>query len=291
MRGIHQCLEILGSSIGAFGSEQRHAVIAPIPFAGKFGYRHQFDGRHPKCDKMIELLNGGEKRALRRKGADMELVDNGFFPRSSGPPIAFPAVSAWVDDLARPMDVIGLESRDRIGHVLTTGQDVAIKAARAHAINELAMPAIVQRRELHGCRIPSEQNRDRLHVRGPQPKLHTFFVENGSKTHIVRPPPHFCALGSDCRRVLVSFQSHCHRARPSLGGGRPQPSSNRARMLFALPAARKVLELRTRCYMRCSLTCWKEREIFVTIHIPLVCTKLGSSCAAETAGMALFQKF
>src|SRR4051794_36957903 len=105
MRSIHQCLEILGSSIGAFGSEQPHAVIAPIPFTGKFGYRHQFDRGHPNCDKMIELRNGGEKRALRRECADVELVDDGFFPRSSGPPIAFPAVSAWVNDLARPMNI------------------------------------------------------------------------------------------------------------------------------------------------------------------------------------------
>jgi hypothetical protein len=53
-------------------------------------------------------------------------------------------VSARVNHLARPMNIVGLESRDRVRHVLATRQDVAVKATGpTPSMNWLYQPSFI----------------------------------------------------------------------------------------------------------------------------------------------------
>ena len=73
VRGVDQRLEIFRPAIGAVRREEQHAVVAPVPAAGKIGDRHQLDRGEARLGDMVELVDRGAKRAVARERADMQL--------------------------------------------------------------------------------------------------------------------------------------------------------------------------------------------------------------------------
>ena len=124
VRGIDQRLEILRPAVGAVGRVKQHAVVAPVPAAGEIGDRHQLDRGEARVGDVVELVDGAAKRALLGERADMQLEKHAFVPRPADPAARLPVIG-WIDHLARPMHVVGLEARRRIGHL-----DLAVDAER-----------------------------------------------------------------------------------------------------------------------------------------------------------------
>jgi len=76
MRRIDKALERVLVPIDVRRRKQVDAVVAPIPSAGKFRQRHQFDERDPAIFQFIQLSNRGIEAALRSECADMELINH-----------------------------------------------------------------------------------------------------------------------------------------------------------------------------------------------------------------------
>ena len=80
MGGVDEGLQVFRAAIGIGRREGQHAVIAPVPPAGKSGNRHDLDGSDAEIDQMVQLADGGAKRAFRCESADVQLVDDGLLP-------------------------------------------------------------------------------------------------------------------------------------------------------------------------------------------------------------------
>ena len=76
MRRIHQLREPDRAPVRVVRGVGQHAVVAPaaIPRKGRDG--HQLDGRDSEPGKRRKPPDRGRERALRREGADVELVDH-----------------------------------------------------------------------------------------------------------------------------------------------------------------------------------------------------------------------
>ena len=117
VRGLDESLEVVRSSVACVRSVRKGSVIAPVPAALEVADRHDLDGRHPEVREVVQLKSGARKRALGRKSADMEFVKHHVVPFAACPGLA-PAICAWIDRLARTVDVVGLKARRRIWNAL-----------------------------------------------------------------------------------------------------------------------------------------------------------------------------
>jgi hypothetical protein len=115
MRGRDQRLQFVGRAIACIRRERQHAVVSPVARAREIGERHQLDGRDAKLGQVIQAFLHAAKGACRRKRADVKLVERGLVPRSPRPVLIGPVEIVGVDDFARAMHVIRVESRRRIG--------------------------------------------------------------------------------------------------------------------------------------------------------------------------------
>ena len=63
--------------------EKRHTVVAPAVLPIKSSHGHQLNVRHAKLGQVIELPSRGIECALRRKGSDVQFIDDRAFKRSA----------------------------------------------------------------------------------------------------------------------------------------------------------------------------------------------------------------
>src|SRR5260370_7475850 len=91
------------------------AVVAQVPAARKVPNRLDLDRGHAKGNQMVELAYRGPKGALRRKGPDVQLVDNRLFPGAAAPAGIAPDGGPRVDPLPRPLHILPLLPRARAG--------------------------------------------------------------------------------------------------------------------------------------------------------------------------------
>src|ERR1700722_10103282 len=114
----------------------------------------------------------------------MEFVKHDLVPCAACPGLA-PAVGAWVDRLARAVDVVRLKTRRWIGNALSTGQRKHVACARTQSVHEDFEESIPIRRHRDGIATVDHQ-RDLLFLRGPETKAYPSFLERRA----VRPPQH-----------------------------------------------------------------------------------------------------
>src|SRR6267154_212370 len=74
MRGIHQQLQIVRSSVTILSGKRIHAVIAPIPRARKLRDRHYLDSGYAKSGKSIECGAQGIEGSFICEGSYMQFV-------------------------------------------------------------------------------------------------------------------------------------------------------------------------------------------------------------------------
>jgi hypothetical protein len=98
MGGVNQRSKIIGCSVTARRCKQCNAVVPPVVVAGKVADGHDLDGRYPEVCERLELAHGGAERALRCKGADVELIDGQVVEGRRRPCAVRPPVLRRVDD-------------------------------------------------------------------------------------------------------------------------------------------------------------------------------------------------
>src|SRR5260370_27706345 len=123
------------------------AVVAQVPAARKVPNRLDLDRGHAKGNQMAELAYRGPKGALRRKGPDVQLVDNRLFPGAAAPAGIAPDVGPRVDHLARPVHILRLIARGRVGNAQAVRKHEAISRAGAGAIGHELVPTLAH--QLH----------------------------------------------------------------------------------------------------------------------------------------------
>src|SRR5947207_15982034 len=101
MGGFDEYLQVLGPSVGRIRGVWQHAVVAPVSAAGEITDRHDLDRGDTERNQMVQLADCGPKRTLRRKSADVQLVDHCFTPGASAPAGVAPSVGRRIDDLTR----------------------------------------------------------------------------------------------------------------------------------------------------------------------------------------------
>ena len=77
---------------------QIHSVIAPSTFAGKISDRHQLNVGHAQFFQIIQVGFSRFERSFRRKGADMQLVNECAGERRRLPEVIAPRESRVIDD-------------------------------------------------------------------------------------------------------------------------------------------------------------------------------------------------
>ncbi len=167
VRGIDQRTQIVGTAVGTVGRVEQHTVITPVAAAGEISHRHQLDRGEAGVDHVIELVDGRAEGALGREGADMQLEDDGLFPRTAAPVRRAPLVGRVIDDLARAHHVVGLERRGGIGNLEPAIDAESIMRAGTRIRERECVPAVRLRRHRRGA-IGNEL--DRFRRRRPQSK-------------------------------------------------------------------------------------------------------------------------
>ena len=142
MRRLDEGLEVFRSSVACVRSVRKGSVIAPIPAALEVADRHDLDGGHPEVREMIQLASGPRERALRGKSAEMEFVKNDVAPFAASPGLA-PAIGAWIDRLARAVDVVRLKARRGIGNALSAREHKPIACAGRQTVDQDFVKAIL----------------------------------------------------------------------------------------------------------------------------------------------------
>ncbi len=116
MGGVDERAQVVRLAVGAGGRVEHHAVVTPVPAAGKIRQRHELDGRDAEFLQVVELVDGGEERAFRRERADMQFVDHQIV--SARPAVGCRRAATRTrrrHDLRRTVDTLGLEARERVG--------------------------------------------------------------------------------------------------------------------------------------------------------------------------------
>ncbi len=182
MTGVDEALQILGPAVAAVGREDQHAVIAPIPLAGKIRYRHQLDGGDAEAHQVVEVTLDAGEIAARGEGAGMELVEHDLLPAPAAPVGIAPVIAARIDDLARPVHVLGLVARGRVWHRLAI-DNVAVAAAGAGRRGGQLEPAVARarHRQLAGVLEPQ---RHRLRLGRPQAEAHALADQLGAERQL-----------------------------------------------------------------------------------------------------------
>ena len=129
VRSVDKPREPLRPAVDGVGRRVEHAVVAPATGTGEGRDGHQLDRRHAQLAKPGQPGRDRSERALRREGADVELVENELVDRPSGPAAVVPGKRPRIDDLRRAADAERLGTRARIGQLEAVVEDVPVEVA------------------------------------------------------------------------------------------------------------------------------------------------------------------
>ena len=115
VRPVHERAQVVRAAVALARREEVGAVVAPVAEAGEGGERQQFHRRHAERRELRELRHRRAQRALGREGAHVQLVQHEVAHRHAGPRRRLPRIGIGIDDLARPVDAVGLEAARGIG--------------------------------------------------------------------------------------------------------------------------------------------------------------------------------
>ena len=170
VRGFDEVLEVVRPAVGGVGRVEEHPVVAPVPSPREVGDRHYLDRRDAERREMVEPPDRRRERSLGRKGANVQLVDDGLGPGAAGEPVA-PVERRRVDHLARPVHVVGLEAARRIGDQHPVRQSEPITRAGPGRLGDQLVPALAGRRHRHRLGVV-HRDRDRGGARCPKAEPH-----------------------------------------------------------------------------------------------------------------------
>src|ERR1035437_1312719 len=114
MGSIYESLEAVGATVPLLHRKECDAVVSPAVMAGERCHRHQLNMRYAKINQMIELANGGIECALRRKGPNMQFVDDAACQRWCTELRVSPRKCLLIIDARRTVYAIRLPKRPRV---------------------------------------------------------------------------------------------------------------------------------------------------------------------------------
>ena len=182
VRGLDEGLEILRPAVARVGRVSVDAVVAPAPAAGKIADRHDLEGGDAEFGQVIELLDSGLERAPGGEGAEMQFIEDDVVPVATRPVVA-PAIGGVIDDLARPVHVLRLEARGRIGDAFSVGELETIERPGASVCDEGLEEAGRAALHRHAPALVLEDDADALLRRRPETEANAARFERGT----VRP--------------------------------------------------------------------------------------------------------
>src|SRR5215203_4593406 len=208
VRRVHQRTQIVWLSIGASRRIQSDAVVTPVPFSGKVGHRHDFDGVRAQTYHVIELRNGTAERACRSKRADVQFVDDQLGVGRRRKVDVAPGKRAGINYHRGTVHTLWLITRGRIRPALALSESVLIKIARGPLFIDAAEVAV-------GFRMQCDA-----------PKHALFYVHDQDRDAVVFAPgaivhaaglDHFGALGTQPSRADGLRRSHSRSECDSAG--------------------------------------------------------------------------
>ena len=180
---VDQPLELVGAAVAGIRRERQHAVVAPVARAQKIRKRHQLDRGHAEPGQMVELTAQAIVGALLAERADMQLVKHRLVPRPALPVRMPPLVAARIDHQARPVHVVGLEARDRVGHRLPVVEPEGIAAAGPCLGGGELEPAIRLCCHRDGLVAAGQQQRHLALPRRPEAKANAAVLQGCAERH------------------------------------------------------------------------------------------------------------
>src|ERR1039458_1819648 len=110
MRRIHERFEIIRPSVRRIRSLEQCPVVAPIAGSGEIRYRYDLYGGDADFGQAVQLPSRRGESSLLCKAAYMHLIQHSFMPWTRFPFGSIPPIAVRIDDLAGPMNVIGLKA-------------------------------------------------------------------------------------------------------------------------------------------------------------------------------------
>ena len=125
MCGVDQSLEGIRSAIASLHGIRRDAVVSPVPYTGKCGYGHEFEGGDSEIFQIVETLDDAVEISFGGKCPYMKLINYVVVQIKSAPGMIGPRRFGR-HDLSRTVDTLGKQARHGVGHGLAFVHDVGI---------------------------------------------------------------------------------------------------------------------------------------------------------------------
>ena len=204
VRGVHQGAQVVRMPVGARGRVEEHAVVTPVPAAREIGQRHDLDGRDAQVLEVVELVDGGEERALAGERADVQLVDDEFVQRHAAvASLVLPLVPARRHHLRGPVDALRLIARERVGKraALVAVEPVLVQVTLAPLRVRALEISVARRLQQHGAQdVPLFGEEDHFHallLGSPDAVKHAGLGESDKRA----------GFGRSCVHVRAVFSS------------------------------------------------------------------------------------
>ncbi len=184
---IHELPQAAGPAVALLHREGISPVVAPIARAGKLCDRHELERRDSEIDEVAQPLHDPAKISRTREGTDVHLVNDVRRKGKPFPPMVGPGKLAR-DHLRWTVYPLRLQSRSRVGPLLSSVETVEIPLARPHPIHYRFVVA---------ARVASERNQALLAPQ--QPNLY--------HGHLGRPNPEAASVAGkrDCAEARPDF--------------------------------------------------------------------------------------
>src|SRR5580698_7740232 len=114
--GLNKLLEIFGLAVRAVGSKLKNTVIAPVALARKIRHWHQLQGSDSQILQIVKLLAHRRESPAWCERANMDFIDDRFFPTASNPGFICPYESSGIDDFAWTVHILWLEAGNWVGN-------------------------------------------------------------------------------------------------------------------------------------------------------------------------------
>ena len=228
VRRVDQSLQIVTRPVACVRCERQHAVVTPVPAAGEIRHRHQLDRGHADLGEITEPLDRGRERPCMGERADVEFVDDRFFPGATAPRVIAPVEPERIDHHRCRVHVVGIGARGGIGDGDSAVDPEAVTSACGRIRCVGLEPAVGERGHFRFApRIPLDKHQVDLSRRGrPQPEpCAPSRVDFRAERHGV--PAFHCLL------IVSSLPAHwpfiVHRDRESAGRANGLPRGRHCR--------------------------------------------------------------
>src|SRR5690606_34634329 len=125
---IDEALECCRSPVRVLHGERVHPVVAPVTRSGELRERHQLDDADPEVTQCGQPACSRVERALRREGADVQLVEDVLVEGQAGPVVPGP-LERWRAPGGAAVNAVRLVARCRVRQHVATVESVAVTLA------------------------------------------------------------------------------------------------------------------------------------------------------------------